>query len=322
MGLFEEQIARKPDHYPWTKDFIKAMHNGFWTADEFDFTSDISQFKHELNQNEQEIIVKTLTAIGQVEISVKKFWANLGNTLPHPSITDLGYVMANTEVIHNEAYEKLLETLHLTDSFEELLNEPVLATRVDYLRKYLRSFSSDERQQFLYSIALFTLFVENVSLFSQFYIILWFNRFKNVLKDTAQQVQYTRNEEAVHALVGVKLINTLRAEYPELWTQELSNRIRQEAKIAGDKEIEIIRWIMDDYKQEKLDANVLSAFIMHRINTSLNDIDLAPVYTNPERIADQWRWFDEELYGYNLTDFFAKKPVDYTRNNKSYDDIF
>jgi ribonucleoside-diphosphate reductase beta chain len=29
--IFEEQIARKPDHYPWTQEFISAMHDGFWT---------------------------------------------------------------------------------------------------------------------------------------------------------------------------------------------------------------------------------------------------------------------------------------------------
>ncbi len=27
--IFEEQISRKPDNYPWTQDFIEAMHNGF-----------------------------------------------------------------------------------------------------------------------------------------------------------------------------------------------------------------------------------------------------------------------------------------------------
>ena len=37
--------------------------------------------------------------------------------------------------------------------------------------------------------------VENVSLFSQFYTINYFNRFKNVLKDTAQQVAYTSKED-------------------------------------------------------------------------------------------------------------------------------
>ena len=29
--IFEEQITRKPDNYPWTEEYISAMHNGFWT---------------------------------------------------------------------------------------------------------------------------------------------------------------------------------------------------------------------------------------------------------------------------------------------------
>ena len=36
-SIFEEQISRKPNLYPWTEQFIEAMHNGFWTDKEFNF---------------------------------------------------------------------------------------------------------------------------------------------------------------------------------------------------------------------------------------------------------------------------------------------
>ncbi len=124
--IFEEQVSRKPDYYPWTEDFIKSMHNGFWTSDEFSFKSDVQQFKTELTKQEQDIVIRTLSAIGQIEIAVKKFWAKLGDNLPHPSLTDLGYVMANVEVIHNNAYEKLLKVLGLEDVFEENLKLEIL----------------------------------------------------------------------------------------------------------------------------------------------------------------------------------------------------
>ena len=202
--IFSEQISRKPDRYPWTQEYINAMWSGHWTANEFDFQSDIQNFKVDLTDQQREIIKRSLSAIGQVEIAVKKFWANLGYNLPHPSLTDLGYCMANVEVIHNVAYEKLLKCLDLEDVFEENLKLDIIKGRVDYLRKYLDKNYSDDKKQYVYSLALFTLFVENVSLFSQFYIILWFNKYQNVLKDTAQQVQYTKNEEQLHALAGIK----------------------------------------------------------------------------------------------------------------------
>jgi ribonucleoside-diphosphate reductase beta chain len=102
--------------------------------------------------------------------------------------------------------------------------------RVKYLRKYTHRFYKDSKKQYIYALILFTLFVENVSLFSQFYIINWFSRNKNVLKDTDQQVRYTRNEENIHALVGIKIINVLREECPELFDSELIEKVRQEEK--------------------------------------------------------------------------------------------
>ena len=111
--IFEEQVSRKPDHYPWAQEFIEAMHNGFWTDKEFSFSSDIQDFNVNLDDQEKEIIIRTLSAIGQIEVAVKKFWSKLGDNLPHPSLTDLGYVMANVEVIHNNAYERLLQGLRI-----------------------------------------------------------------------------------------------------------------------------------------------------------------------------------------------------------------
>jgi len=85
IKIFEEQVSRKPNRYPWTEDFVKVMHDGFWTDKEFSFKSDIQQFKVNLTQQERDIIVRTLSAVGQIEVAVKSFWAKLGENLPHPA---------------------------------------------------------------------------------------------------------------------------------------------------------------------------------------------------------------------------------------------
>jgi ribonucleoside-diphosphate reductase beta chain len=235
--------------------------------------------------------------------------------MPHPSIRDLGYAMANSEVIHNMAYEKLLDVLHLTHVFEENMNEAVIKGRVDYLRKYLNKvYKNDNKKQYIYSIILFTLFVENVSLFSQFYIIMHFNRNRAVLKDCAQQVQYTRNEEMLHAQVGIKLINTMREEYPELFDEELEARIAHECIDSLKAESKVIDWIMTDYNIPGLNAEILKSFIAKRMKDSIDQIgfDSTKIYYNPQHI-EQTYWFDEELLGANMTDFFQKRPVEYAK---------
>src|SRR6056300_1923147 len=267
QNIFTEQLVRKPNIYPWTEDFIEAMHNGFWTDKEFSFKSDVHQFKTELTDQEREIIVRTLSAIGQIEVAVKSFWAKLGENLPHPALQDLGYVMANTEVIHNNAYERLLSVLDMEDIFEENLKLDWIQGRVKYLRKYTHRFYKDSKKQYLYALILFTLFVENVSLFSQFYIINWFARYKNVLKDTDRQVKYTRQEENIHAMVGMKIINTIREEMPELFDDELKERILDEANQAYKAEAKIVDWMINGIQEPNLSAPIVKSLLKTELTT-------------------------------------------------------
>ena len=322
--IFEEQVSRKPDHYPWAEDFIEAMHNGFWTDKEFSFSSDLQDFKVSLNEQEREIIIRTLSAIGQIEVAVKKFWSKLGDNLPHPSLTDLGYVMANIEVIHNNAYERLLEVLGLQDVFEKNLELDFIEGRVKYLRKYTHRFYKDSKKQYVYALILFTLFVENVSLFSQFYIINWFARNKSVLKDTDQQVKYTRNEENLHALAGIKIINTIREEHPELFDEELENRIIHEAEQAYVAESKIVDWMINGIQEKGLSAPVVKEFIKNRINDSLEKIGFSKCFEIDNSLLEDTMWFEEELLGNNATDFFYSRPVEYAKNSQTFDaeDLF
>lgn len=315
--IFDEQISRKPDLYPWTQEFIEAMHAGFWTDKEFSFSSDIQDFKVNLNDKEREIVVRTLSAIGQIEIAVKTFWGRLGDNLPHPSLSDLGYVMAHIEVIHNNAYERLLEVLGIEDSFEENLKLDWIQGRVKYLKKYTHKYYKDSKKQYVYALILFTIFVENVSLFSQFYIINTFGR-RNLLKDLNQQVAYTAKEEQIHALVGMKLVNTIREEYPELFDEELEERILSEAQEAFKAESKIIDWMVNGIQTDNLSATILKEFIKNRINESFAQIGFRKVFEVDSELISKTLWFDEEILGNGMADFFHSRPVEYSKKNKSF----
>jgi len=233
--------------------------------------------------------------------------------------------MANIEVIHNIAYEKLLNVLGLEDIFEENLKLDIIKGRVNYLQKYNKKvYTEDQKKQYIYALILFTLFVENVSLFSQFYIILWFNRFNNVLKDTAQQVQYTKNEETLHAQAGVKIIQTIKLEYPQLFDEELKNRIQNEAAQAFIAESKIIDWMLGDFDKEFLNKTILKEYVKNRINESLEQIGFDKIFEIDQEILKNTYWMQEEILGNSSTDFFYKKPTEYSKKSKvfSESDLF
>jgi len=253
---------------------------------------------------------------------VKAFWAKIGDTLPQPAVADMGHTFAGNEVIHAQAYEKLLDALQMHDVFQRNLQTPALSGRVQYLKKYADRVYHDERKQFVYALILFTLFVENVSLFAQFYVISGLNRYKNVLKDAAQQIQYTRHEERVHAQAGIMIINTLRREYPELFDAELDARIYEEVRVAYRHECSVIDWILDGYECEGISAPILKAYIKDRLAQSMQAIGFSALDLTPQErhlVDTETMWMDEETLGVNMTDFFHKKPVEYAKKARAFD---
>ena len=229
--------------------------------------------------------------------------------------------MANVEVIHNNAYERLLEVLDMEDIFEENLKLDIIQNRVKYLRKYLHKYYKNSKKQYVYSLILFTLYVENVSLFSQFYTINYFNRFRNLLKDTAQQVAYTSREELIHGLVGIKLVNVIREEYPELFDEELTEKIRHECMEAYKAECKIIDWSVNGYESDHLSSPILKNFLKQRFNSSLEDIGIDPIFDDiDEDLLERTEWFDEDVLGNTSTDFFFKRPTEYSKKDKSFDE--
>lgn len=330
MSIFDKQLSRKPDLYPWTKDFVSVMWKGFWTPDEFDFSPDKQDFAVNMTEEEKQIVLKTVSAISQVEVAVKSFWSDIGKKLPHPSIANLGHYFGGVEVVHGEAYDRLLEALDMEDQYDKNLQEPVFKARVDYLSKYSERMFEDDKKQILYSLILFTLFTENVSLFSQFYIILYLQNYKNILKHTAQQIRYTTKEEQVHAYAGIALINQIRKEFPELFDKELEELVRRKADTAITAESNLIDWIMGDYSHEyvnneegvhsELSAEILQCFIADRMNTSLNMIGFDPLYVFAEdNTLYKTEWMNKEITSGVQTDFFNSRPVDYTRNDREFD---
>lgn len=323
--IFSPRKNYKPFEYDEiTKPFIEAIWASHWTHNEFTFKSDIQDYRTKLTKEEQEVIKRAILLISQVEVSVKSYWSNIGKVLPKPEMGDVGAVFGGNEVIHSRAYSEILNKLGLNGEFQDILSSGVVDGRVEYLRKYVNKIYKDDYKNIVYSLVLFTLFTENVSLFSQFYVLLGFNRFDNIFKDVANVVQYTSKEEIIHSAFGITLINKIREERPELFDGELTNKIIEESMEAVKAEENLIEWMLDGFENEFLSKDILLTFVKKRINDALQDIGVDFQFELDRGIVEKTAWMEEEIYADSISDFFHKKPIDYAKKNKSFnqDDLF
>lgn len=323
-NIFDRRVAFKPFEYPEVIEYKNAINHSYWLVSEWNFLSDIHDFNVKLNEVERHVIKNAMLAISQIEVSVKKFWTKLGDRFPKAEFEQVGVTFGESEVRHADAYSHLLQVLGLNDEFDQLLQNPVIQGRVDYLTKYLKGAADNSDENYTLTLTLFSIFIENVSLFSQFLVIKSFNKYMNVLKDIDNVVQATQKEETIHALFGVYVIKQVQKEFPEWFNADFFNKLYRACRKAYDAEVNIIDWIFEKGELSFLSKDTVKEFIKQRFNDSLAMIGGDKVFEVDATKLAQLKWFEDEIHAEVNTDFFHKKPVTYSKKAKSIraEDLF
>lgn len=317
MGIFDKRVEFKPFEYPEALEFSTAINHAYWLVSEWNFISDIQDFKTKLNEEEREILKRALLAISQIEISVKRFWTKLGDRFPKTEFEFVGVTFGESEQRHALGYSHLLEVLGFNDEFSLILEVPEIKGRVEYLTKYLKGASDNANENYTLTLTLFSIFIENVSLFSQFLVAKSFSQ-RNLLKDIDNVIQATANEECVHALFGVYLINQIKQEFPEWFNDNFYAKLYRACKKAYEAESKIIDWIFGDSELVNLSKDSVKEFVKSRFNNSLEMIGGKPVFEIDSDKLYHSNWFTNELEADLSTDFFHKKPVTYSKKVQSF----
>lgn len=323
-NIFEKRVNLKPYEYPEMLDYVDAIRHSYWVHTEFNFTSDIQDFKLALTDAERSAIQRTMLAISQIEVAVKTFWGNVYTKLPKPEVGAVGATFAESEVRHSDAYSHLLEILGLNEEFAALKDNPVIMKRVNYLEASLKHARSDENREYAESILLFALFIEHVSLFSQFLIIMSFNKHRNLLKGISNVVEATSKEEQIHGNFGTDLIQIIQTENPSWFDESHKKRVLKLCHQAYEAESDIIDWIFEAGELNFMSKQEVKAFIQNRFNTSLNSIGIEPVFSVEEALLEGTEWFNDEIMTTKHVDFFVKRSINYNKRSQPItgDDLF
>lgn len=322
--IFTKRVNILPYDYPQLLAYKDAIRHSYWIESEYNFTSDINDYHVNISKDEREIIKKTMLAIAQIEVNVKTFWADMYKRMPITEIGDVGMTFAESEVRHKDAYAKLLTVLGLQEEFTKVIEVPAIEDRIKYLTKYLDGTRSKDDKMYTKSVLLFSLFIEHVSLFSQFLIMMSFNKEKNIFKGISNVVEATSKEEDIHGNFGIEIINIIQSEHPEWFDDEFKELIYSACKKAYKAECKVLDWIFEDMELEFLSKETIQHFIMNRFNNSLEKIGMEKVFEPDFALLEKTLWFDVEITSTKEGDFFYKKQIDYNKKSKSItaDDLF
>lgn len=315
--IFRKRDSILPYEYPEVMQFVKATRDSYWVHTHYKWTSDISDFYNpKVDQHYKDVFTRCILAISQIEVAVKTFWKNIDETLPKHEFSMLAATFDEVESRHFDTYRHLLELVGHNDYFNRLDEFPILKERSDSLKAAIVSADDGSREEFLKKVVLFSSFIENVSLFSQFLIVMSFHKFEKLFSATANGISATNIDETTHFLAGVYITEKIKEENPDLWTEELKQEIVSRATTAVEKEIELIDWIFDGKDLPWITRAEVKNYVRTRMKEGLEMVGLEIF---PDLVPVEFDWMDSRETLLSSIDFFNMSGYAYDKGSRSYD---
>jgi ribonucleoside-diphosphate reductase beta chain len=325
MNLLTKSVAYKPFKYPWAYEFYKKQTQNHWTADEINYSDDIKDWNEKLTEQEKHFLTQIFRFFTQVDVDVASGYCD--HFIPYFKNNEIRMALltnAQMEVCHQDAYSKILETLHLPETeYSVFLEYSAMRDKNDFFE----NFNTSSKLETALAVALYGAFSEGLQLFSSFVMLLSFQRF-NKMKSMCEVVAYSIRDERIHTEFMIELFHQFVKECSESGDftnsdiQLLGKRIEQTCKKVIEMEDSFIDLTFSNYTIEGLSSHEVKRYIRFIANLRMEQLGYPKLYS--DCLNNPLTWVDELVSGVEFTNFFEGKPTAYTKGatRGTWDDVF
>jgi ribonucleoside-diphosphate reductase beta chain len=317
MALTEPRLFYKPFEYQTADDYFEQQHQAHWLPSEVPLASDLNDWKLKLTESEKNLLGNILKSFAQTEVHVNDYWSTkVSLWFPVPEIQSMARAFADFESIHSKAYARLNEELGL-DDFSAFMEDETAKAKIERLVETPGETLHDKAL----SLAIFSAFTEGVNLFSSFAILMSF-QLRNLMKGTAQIVEWSVRDESLHSKAGCWLFRTLIEENPELDTPQLTQAIYEACNLSVKLEFDFIDKAFEMGDIEGISKEQLKTFIRERANQKLEELGYSALYNDidPNHLK-QMEWFGHLTSGKSHADFFSTRVTTYAKSTADWSDL-
>jgi ribonucleoside-diphosphate reductase beta chain len=296
----------RPFEYAHYFEFFRKQNQAHWLPTEVPMESDINDYRFRLNPQETSLITQILRFFTQGDIEVNNNYnTKLIPMFPKPEIKMMLSAFAAMESIHVWAYSYLNDSLGLPEKEYSAFLE-YEAMRNKY--QYIQTFDVQNVRDLAINLAVFGGFMEGVSLFSSFAILMNFPRMGK-LKGVGQIVTWSIRDETLHSQGVCQLFRTLVNENKHIWTDELKQTLYRACEDMVRLEDHFIDTCFSMGAVPGLKPEDVKQYIRYTADKKLNDLGLDKVYHTQNPLA----WLDVMVNAKEHTNFFENRATEYSR---------
>ena len=305
--------------YTWALNLWDMMEANTWFPKEVDTTKDVIDYSKNLTDAEKRMYDLVWSQL----ISMDSFQTNnlADNINPYitaPEINALLARQAYEEANHSKSYAVMAEAIcDNTDLIYEMeKHDEVLRRKNAYISSVYEELAGNVTEEKLLLAMFANQILEGIYFYSGFTAIYSLARAGRML-GSAQMIRFIQRDEITHLLLFQNMINSVRKEKPELFTDDLKAKVFKMFKEAGDLEIEWGQYITQNQIMGFTD-NIIEEYIHFLIDERLSAVGFEKMYNadHPIKWVEDFSKFNEQK-----TNFFEGNVANYSKGSLSFNDF-
>lgn len=305
-GLLTPRSVYRPFEYPHFYEYFQKQNQAHWLPTEVPMESDIADYRFRLSPEESSLIIQILRFFTQGDIEVNNNYnQHLIPAFPKPEIKMMLSAFAAMESVHVWAYSYLNDSLGLPEKEYSMFMD-IQAMRAKY--DYVQGFNVHNVEDLARNLAVFGGFMEGVSLFSSFAILMNYPRMGK-MKGVGQIVTWSIRDESLHSKGVCHLFRDLISEHRYLWTEEFKKTLYAACDDMVKLEDNFIDVCFSAGDVPGLKAEQVKQYIRYIADRRLMDLGLDPTY----KVSNPLEWLDTMINAKEHANFFEARATEYSK---------
>lgn len=308
-----------PFKYDWAWDkYLNACAN-HWMPNEINMAADVALWKSKdgLTEDERTIIERNLGFFATADSLVaNNLVLSVYRHITNPECRQYLLRQAFEEALHTHAYQHVIESLSMDEGrvFNMYREIPAVAMKAEWALPFTQSLSdpnfhtgtNEADQRLLRDLIAYYVVFEGIFFYVGFTQVLSMGR-RNKMVGTAEQFQYILRDESMHLNFGIDVINQIKIENPQIWTNEFKQEIINLVKHGVELEYQ---YAVDTMPRGILGLNsgMFEDYLQFIANRRLTQIGLPEQYPG---VTNPFPWMSEMMDLKKEKNFFETRVTEY-----------
>jgi ribonucleoside-diphosphate reductase beta chain len=309
-------LTLRPMRYPHFYDRFRDAIKNTWTVEEVDLHSDLRDLAR-LSPAERHLVSRLVAFFATGDsIVANNLVLNLYQHINSPEGRLYLSRQLFEEAVHVQFYLTLLDTYvpdekERFEAFAAVENIPSIRRKAEFCFTWIDSIdqlhrleTAADRKAFLLNLICFAACIEGLFFYGAFAYV-YFLRSRGLLNGLASGTNWVFRDESMHMAFAYDVVQTVRAEEPELFDDELVGQVREMVAEAVECEVQFAADLLEQGVSGMSLAD-MREYLQHVADRRLEQLGIAPLYGSRNPFA-----FMELQDVQELSNFFERRVSSY-----------